>query len=45
MLLLDVLGDGLYPWHVPRRRQFERNEYVVADGYTLLVQHAGRIRW
>lgn len=20
-------------------------EYVVADGYTLLVQHAGRIRW
>lgn len=25
MLLLDVLGEGLNPWHVPRRRQFERN--------------------
>lgn len=25
MLLLDVLGERLDPWHVPRRRQFERN--------------------
>ena len=25
MLLLDVLGEGLDPWYVPRRRQFERN--------------------